>query len=163
MNPAICCQWLCSVWLSGWKISSLGCNNLKSFTAVSKKTDLLHGVLFVCVCFYVWVCVYSHVTVYTPQLYIRHIHLTLTVSTLLTLTLTSSWVRGSFSVVRPNDSVCFLRFYTDASWWAHTHTLEKPHTFPWCKLKGGVVLTEGVLYPAASPSCRCWRVVINYA
>lgn len=45
--------------LSGCRIFFvvLGCNNLKSFTAASNKMDLLHGVLFVCVFFYVCECV----------------------------------------------------------------------------------------------------------
>ena len=91
------------------------------------------GVLFVCVlfvcvcvCVCVWLCCVckcvciSMVTVYTSRLYIRHIHLTLTVSTPSNF-ITCSWVRGSSSVVRKQ----LLLWWLFASWGlhnVHTHT-----------------------------------------
>lgn len=57
MNPAICCHR--SVWLSGWRIS------------LSNKMYFLRCVSFVCLS----TCAYSHRSVYTPRLYIQHIHL----------------------------------------------------------------------------------------
>lgn len=92
MNPAICCDWLPSVCLSGWVIYQDGSSSC---------------CLCVCVCVFLYVyvcaCVFPCYCIYTQTVYTTHKpHIDHPLNSLKSL-----WVKGSLSVVRLTASVSF--------------------------------------------------------
>ena len=158
VNPAICCDWLCSVWLSGWRLSLCGTSN---HSPLCQTRWILFMVSYLCVsfckyvcacvCVFPWYCIYTQTVYTTHRPHIDH-------------PLKFNKFMSQRNPLCGKTKFCFddwfCLLYTDSSYNAHTCINTHVHE------GGGERLScthRRCFIASASVSFRCWHVVINYA